>query len=153
MKKISIGALLLLLTVAAPVRAGNLAPALEPLAQERVDELFQLIRRHEKIATGLLHQALIGPQLTLRAYAATELGRQGDASSVPFLIDALGDDSAHIGALYAQPGMATTRYRANESLKTLTGEDFDFVWNDSAEERRAAIARWQDWYASRMAEE
>ena len=149
MKKVCWLMLLLITIWTGTGRAVSLAPALEPLPHEKVEELFQQIRRGDAIEPRLLHQALIGPQLTLRAYAATALATQGDASSIPFLIDALGDDSVHVGATYAEPGMVTTRYRAHESLKTLTGEDFGFVWNDPPEQRRAAIARWRNWYAAR----
>ena len=95
-----------------------------------------------------MHQALNGPQTTLRAYAARALGKQGNETSIPYLIDALSDDSFHVGANYIDPGMATTRYWANESLKKLTEEDFGFIWNEPREKRIQAIVRWQNWYFS-----
>ena len=124
----------------------RLAPPVNPLPQEEIDGLFKKIGRGEKIDLPKLYQALNGPQTTLRAYAARELGKYGDMTSVPYLIDALSDESFHVGALYLKAGMETTRYWANESLKSLTGEDFGFVWNDPVEKRNAAIARWREWY-------
>jgi hypothetical protein len=71
----------------------------------------------------------------------------GDDSSIPFLIDALSDMSMHDGALYSKPGMETTRFWANESLKQLTNNDFGFVWNAPEKKRQKAINRWQQWYS------
>lgn len=123
-----------------------IAPFVEPLPDEQIDALFKKIESKEKIPVKTLHQALKSSQLTLRAYAARELGNQGDETSIPYLIDALSDDSAHVGAKYIHPGMTTTRYWANESLKKLTGEDFGFIWNDPKQKRIHAIFRWQEWY-------
>jgi HEAT repeat protein len=123
-----------------------LAPAVDPLPHEQVAVLFDRINKGEKIDLPTLYQALNGPQTTLRAYAARELGKYGDGSSVPYLIDSLSDDSFHVGARYASRGMETTRYWANESLKALTREDFGFVWDDPIEQRNQAIGRWCEWY-------
>ncbi|MFH1693898.1 MAG: HEAT repeat domain-containing protein [Bacillota bacterium] len=137
---------LLLMLTPALAELSKLAPSIEPLPYEMVDVLFDKIERKEKNDLQLLHQALQGPQYTLRALAATELGNQGNETSIPFLIDALSDDSMHVGATYIEPGMATTRYRANESLKKLTGEDFGFIWNDPKDKRKEAIEGWHKWY-------
>jgi hypothetical protein len=118
-----------------------------PLPQERIQEMFDRIGRNEKIELALVYQALIGPQTALRADAARYLGIQGDETSILHLIDALADDSMHVGASYPKAGMATTRYWANESLMKVTGEDFGFVWNDPIGEREKAIGRWRVWYS------
>lgn len=123
-----------------------IAPSIDPLPDEMIHILFKKFDNKEKIPVKTLHQALKSSQLTLRAYAARELGNQGDETSIPYLIDALSDESSHVGANYIEPGMATTRYWANESLKKMTGENFDFVWNDPNEKRTQAIFRWQQWY-------
>ena len=130
--------------------AEQLAPKVEPLGQERVGELFERINRRETIEIELLCQALTGPQTTLRAYVATLLGESGDARAIPFLIDALADESMHVGANYVDPGDATTRHRASKSLKTLTGQDFGFVWSDPKAQRDAAIQRWIAWYRTHV---
>lgn len=137
---------LLLLTVPAAAQYPRLAPSVEPLSHDMVPELFEKIQNKETIPAVLLYRALVGPQTTLRAYAATELGEQGSRTSVAYLIDALADESVHVGANYREPGMAATRYRANESLKKITGEDFGFVWNGPPQDRQGAIARWRAWY-------
>lgn len=126
-----------------------LAAKVDPLPDAHVGILFEKIGKGERIPLPILYQALIGPQLTLRAYAARELGKYGDGTSVPYLIDALSDESMHVGAGYIKPGMNTTRYWANESLKTLTGEDFGFVWDDFIPKRNEAISQWRDWYQKR----
>lgn len=126
--------------------AEQLAPTIEPLEQERVPALFERIDRNEKIDVDLLCQALIGPQTTLRAYAATLLGDSGDRRAIPFLIDALSDESVHVGATYLDPGDATTRHRAHKALKKLTGQDFDFVWSDPEDQRSEAIRKWIAWF-------
>ena len=126
--------------------AEQLAPKIEPLTHELVGVLFQRIERHEKIEFDLLCQSLIGPQTALRADAATMLGESGDKRAVPFLIDALSDESMHVGANYIDAGDATTRHRANKALIKLTGQDFGFGWSDPKEKRQAAIQKWIEWY-------
>jgi hypothetical protein len=126
--------------------AGQLAPKTEPLDDALVAKLFERIHRQERVEFDLLCQALVGHQTTLRALAATLLGESGDTRAIPFLIDALSDQSMHAGALYADAGDATTRHRANKSLKKLTKQDFGFVWNDPKENRQTAIRKWVNWY-------
>ncbi|MCA9395222.1 MAG: HEAT repeat domain-containing protein [Candidatus Omnitrophica bacterium] len=145
-KSVVIISALLFLATPAAAQYPRLAPSVKPLPQKLVPELFEKIETKEEIPLLLLYQALVGPQTTLRAYAATALGEHGNRTSIAYLIDALADDSVHVGANYREAGMATTRYRANESLKKLTGKDFGFVWNDPAEQRQEAIARWREWY-------
>lgn len=123
-----------------------LAPPVDPLPEADVGALFEQIQKGERIDLPKLYQALKGPQTTLRAYAAGDLGKYGDETSIPHLIDALSDESMHVGASYPKPGMNTTRYWANESLKILAKEDFGFVWDDPMEKRNEAISRWREWY-------
>jgi hypothetical protein len=118
----------------------------QPLAEEKVDWLFGKIARGERVEPDVLHAALIGPQTTLRAYAAQNLAQWGDESSIPHLIHALTDESSHVGASYPDAGMATTRYWAAKSLQKMTGRDFGFVWNDPIDKRNAAVLRWSTWY-------
>lgn len=122
-----------------------------PLPEAEVAGLLKKLEASEKIELPKLYQALAGPQTTLRAQAAARLGKDGNWSSAPYLIAALADESAHVGARHPKPGMETTRYWANESLKQLTGQDFGFAWNDPAEKRSQAIARWQEWLRKRTA--
>jgi hypothetical protein len=128
----------------------QLAPKVDPLPESEVGVLFEKLQKHETIDLEKLYQALIGPQMTLRAYAARELGKYGDESSIPYLIDALSDESMHVGAKYIDAGMSTTRYWANDSLKAITGQDFKFVWKDPLEQREKAIDAWREWFQKKM---
>ena len=119
------------------------------------DRYEKKVQQHLETMTyeyGLLdgvHRALTGNQLTYRAYAATYMGKHGTYESAPLLIDALSDESAHVGANYVDAGMATTRHRAALALKELTGEDFGFVWDDPIEKREEAIEKAGKWLAER----
>lgn len=124
----------------------NIAPSVEPLPDELINGMFEQLSHNEKINLSTIYRALVTSQTTLRAQAARYLGDHGDKTSVPYLIDALKDDSIHLGATYSTDGMNTTRYWANDSLKKLTGKDFGFTWNDAKEKRRGARARWIKWY-------
>ena len=146
MKKIILIIALTFICSSALAYLDPIASFVESLPDEQIDILFKKMENKEKIPVKTLHQALKASQLTLRAYAARELGNQGNETSIPYLIDALSDDSSHVGAKYIKAGMETTRYWANESLKKLTGEDFGFIWDDPKEKRIRAIFRWQEWY-------
>lgn len=123
-----------------------LGTPLSPLPEEEYERIFNAFQTRERIPIKLLHQGLFAGQTTVRAYSASLLGDHGGQSSVPYLIDALSDSSMHVGARYVKPGMHTTRYWANESLKKLTKKDFGFVWDDPEEKRKDAIQRWRAWY-------
>ena len=123
-----------------------IAEYVEPLPDEDIDALFRQLNNREQIPLASLHQALKSSQLTLRAYSARALGAYDNETSIPYLIDTLCDDSFHVGASYSDPGMATTRYWANDSLENLTGKDFGFSWNDAKSERVKAVFRWRAWF-------
>ncbi len=129
----------------------KLAPYTRPLDSAEIDALFEPFGKlkYNYTLRHKAHRAMVSGQTTLRAYAATYLGKYGTAESVPYLIDALSDDSAHVGATYADPGMATTRHRARLALNELVGEDFGFAWNAPPAERQAAITKWKDWLNER----
>ncbi|PCJ99488.1 MAG: hypothetical protein COA45_05480 [Zetaproteobacteria bacterium] len=129
----------------------RLAPYISWLEQEKIDALFRPLETltYNYNLKDDAHRAMIGDHLTLRAYAATYLGKYGVVESVPFLIDALSDQSVHVGANYKNTGMATTRYRANLALKELVGEDFGFVWNASLDQQNIAINQWKEWLNER----
>ena len=133
------------------VYVSRLAPYMSGLETKKIDALFKPLKTLT-YSYGLendVHRAMTGGHLTLRAYAATYLGKYGTVESVPFLIDALSDESAHVGASYKDSGMATTRHRAHLALKNLVGEDFGFVWNAPIEERETAINEWREWLNER----
>lgn len=122
------------------------APALAPLSGDEASALFERFDRREKVEKDTLHRALVSCQSTLRVYAAKALGENGDITSLPYLIDALSDETLMIGALVAEPGMATVRYWADVSLKKLTGKDFGYKWDDLFAKRHEAVKKWASWY-------
>ncbi len=128
----------------------RIAPRLAPLPDDKVAGLLKTVRNDTFLTdSSVVHQALLSGHLTLRAYAATYLGKHGTAQSVPYLIDALSDESAHVGGNYSDGGMATTRHRAKQALAQLTGEDFRFQWASPLEDRNLAVAKWKDWLNER----
>lgn len=137
-----------ILILFALVSVGCAAPQTKPLSEEEISRVLESVSQGKQVDRDTLYRALISDQTYLRACAARLLGEVGDATSVPHLIDALSDQSVHVGADYPDAGMATTRYWANESLKKLTKQDFGFVWNAPGVERQAAIKRWQVWFQS-----
>lgn len=133
----------------------RLAPKVEPLPDSEIDAIFKATDKGEQIPTDKLHRALISGQTYLRARAAELLGRRGDTNSVPFLIDALSDQTSYVGGGYAcfgKPGQNTTRYWANESLKSISKQDFGFRWDATEAERHAAIEKWKQWYRKQKKE-
>jgi HEAT repeat protein len=127
---------------------GCAAQQTKPLSQEEIGRVLESVSQGKKVDRDTLHRALISDQTYLRASAARLLGEVGDTTSVPHLIDALSDQSVHVGANYPDASMATTRYWANESLKKLTKQDFGFAWGAPDVERQAAIKRWREWNQS-----
>lgn len=125
------------------------ASAAPTLSDEELYGVFRTGRALTDLTS--VHAALSTSALTLRAYAATYLGKHGRAESVPFLIAALSDPSGHVGANYKDPGMAHTRHRAKLALTELTGEAFGFQWAAPQETRQVAIGKWKEWLEERDA--
>jgi len=126
--------------------AAPLAKALPPLPEQEYGRIFNAHQSKEKVPIKLLHQGLFADQTYIRARSAALLGDKGNVTSVPYLIDALSDQSMHVGVLYLEAGMETTRYWANASLKKLTKKDFGFVWDDPEDRRNQSIQQWINWY-------
>ena len=94
----------------------------------------------------MIRRGLVGSQMTFRAYSAQWLIEHGTIEDVPFLIDALSDESGHVGANYPLAGMATTRYWANIALIVICKTSYDFQWDASKEKRKYSISLWvQHW--------
>ena len=84
--------------------------------------------------------------MTYRAYSAQWFIEHGTIEDVPFLIDALSDDSMHVGANYPLAGMATTRYWANIALIVICKTSYDYQWDAPKEKRDYSISLWtQHW--------
>ena len=118
------------------------------MSDEQVIKLLEEGQYHYG-ALDQVHNILEGDQLYYRALAADYLGEYGTYTSVPLLISALSDESAHVGANYSDPGMATTRYRAYKALQQLTGEELGYKWDSDLSERRKAIKEWENWLIER----
>lgn len=129
----------------------KMAPYTHPLQSEEEGALFEPLQKmiYDYNRQDVVHRATIGGSLTLRAYAVSYLGKYGTAESVPYLIDALSDQSVHVGANYKYAGFATTRHRAHLALKELTGSDFGFKWDAPIEDRKLSINKWKEWLNER----
>lgn len=132
------------------------SPSPDPLAEdpplltsEERSKLAERLRTNEPLTEPELHQIARGGQLTYRAWACSRAGELGDEDAVPWLIDHLHDDSAHVGIKYAEPGGNTTRWHAHGALKKLTDQDFGYAWDAPEEDRTAAAAKWAEWWRAR----
>lgn len=74
---------------------------------------------------------------TIRVQAIVRAGRQEDARSYVYLIDALDDP---------QPAV---RFYASIALEKMTGQTMDYRYYDPWPRRREAVERWRRWLASR----
>lgn len=126
----------------------RIAPSLEPLSNEEVGQWVGKVVISEAIDKSIVRRGLISGQTALRADCARYLAYHGDISDLPYLIDALSDNSAHEGALYLYAGMMTTRYWANVALVCITKQDLGYRWDDPTESRQEAITRWENHWSS-----
>lgn len=152
MKIPGLPALAAVLLLALSARAENLAPPQPPLTSAEETLLLDTLAPGAPLVPlidiSLARRALVGGSTTLRAYAAAYFAKCGTWDDLPYLIDALSDDSGHVGASYIYPGMACTRYWANVSLIAICHLDMGYHWDDSPDRRDEAIARWkQQWTA------
>ncbi len=73
------------------------------------------------------------PDPSVRIKAVIYAGNSGDKRAVPLLVDRLEDDDEVV------------RLAAIESLKQLTGRDFDYRNYDPPYKRLVAVERWRKW--------
>ena len=121
MKKITLAILIFSITTCT-YGAERIAPIILPLPDEELKPFFE--SKIENNSITLLHRALICNQTFARAIAAERLGLKAKAESIPYLIDALSDNTMYVGggkACFGKPGENTTRYWANVALKKITG--------------------------------
>jgi tetratricopeptide (TPR) repeat protein len=100
---------------------------------ERISPLFEESRK--ELILQNIKRLLHSQNPNIRRSAARFLGEWGDISAIPALIKALGDKNREV------------RFFSSESLKVLTGQDFGFNPNDTEENRKKSIKRWQEWWA------
>jgi HEAT repeat protein len=72
-----------------------------------------------------------------RAWAVSELGRREEPTAVPGLVARLRDSDGGI------------RMMSAATLREMTGQAFGFRAYAAAEEREAAVRRWETWLAAR----
>ena len=125
-----------------------LAPGLYPLSGEELNTCWDKLTAGEHVNKTDIRRGLVSSQTTFRADCARYLARHGTVEDLPYLIDALSDESLHVGALYPHGGMATTRYWANVALICITRQDLGYRWDDSPQKRQQAINRWRSHWSS-----
>ena len=84
--------------------------------------------------------------MTYRAYSAKWFIEHGTTEDVPFLIDALSDESMHEGANYPLAGMATTRFWVNVALIAICKTSYDYQWDATKEKREYSISLWKQYW-------
>lgn len=126
----------------------RIAPILEPLSHEEMGQWVGKVDHTEAVDKSIIRRGLISGQTALRADCARYLAWHGDLSDLPYLIDALSDESVHVGARHLYVGMMTTRYWANVALISITKQDLGFRWDDQIERRKEAITRWKNHWSS-----
>ena len=90
-----------------------------------------------------IRRGLIGSQISYRAESAQWFIAHGTTEDVPYLIDALSDESTHLGASYPLAGMAATRYWANVALIVICKTSYDFQWDAPKKKREHSISQWK----------
>lgn len=145
MNPMKIACLLALFTLSVSA-AEKIAPKLEVAPTEEVRKVLATFENGEKGDLAMIRRGLISDQTYDRARCAQCLIKHGGVEDVPFLIDALSDDSSHDGANYPLAGMATTRYWANVALIVICKTSYDYQWDAPVEKREYAISLWkQHW--------
>lgn len=138
-------ALLALLLCSVSSAAERIAPKVELIGPEH---LLPALHAKEDLRTHAptIRRGLVGSQLTYRAHSAQWFIEHGTIEDVPYLIDSLSDESAHVGTNYPLAGMATTRYWANVALIAICKTSYDYRWDEPIEKREYAISLWrQHW--------
>lgn len=128
-------------------------PQVVPLSAEETSRLLPRVSDEEAAPIETLSRALVSENPTLRAWGARMLGYVRSTADVElevtrWLIVALRDESAGEPVRHGER-MTAIRWWANESLKNVTGQDFNFRWDAPQTERDAAISRWEEWAAQR----
>jgi len=130
------------------VFAEDLAPKLNPLSHKEIGIWVGKVAPEKKIEKSIIRRGLISSQMVLRADCARFLATHGDPSDIPYLIDALSDESMHVGVSYAHAGMCTTRYWANVALICICKMDVGYRWDDPIEKRKTQIESWRNHWSN-----
>lgn len=76
---------------------------------------------------------------SVRMDACVQAARSRDSSAVPLLVDRLNDPSSDV------------RFCAIRTLKSITGQTFDYPFYQDDRQRAASVARWREWLRSQAA--
>jgi hypothetical protein len=144
----SFSLLLACVSVYAVANAEQLAPQRTKLSQDEIGKWVAKVNPGVPVDKSIIRRGLNSDHWTLRADCARYLASHGELSDVPYLIDALADESQHAGADYPYAGMATTRYWANVALVCITKLDLGYRWDDPVAKRDQAIERWGNYWQS-----
>lgn len=138
-------ALFLLFALSASA-ADKVAPTLEKASSDEIRKALTAIESGESDDLSMIRRGLISDQTYDRARCAQSFIKHGSIDDVPFLIDALSDESMHVGANYPLAGMATTRYWANVALIVICKTSYDYQWDSPLKDRKYSISLWkQHW--------
>lgn len=125
--------------------ADRISPYVESIGPEGLIPALEASEDY-RTSAPTVRRGLVGNQMTYRARSAQWFIEHGTLEDVPFLIDALSDQSHHEGANYPLAGMATTRYWANVALIVICKTSYDYQWDAPAEKREYSISQWiQHW--------
>lgn len=138
-------AFIALLLCSISLAAERISPKVESIDPEELNPALHAKEDYRSHAQ-VIRRGLVGSQMTYRARSAQWFIEHGTIEDVPYLIDALSDDSMHVGANYPLAGMATTRYWANVALIVICKTSYDYQWDASNEKRDYSISLWtQHW--------
>lgn len=142
--------MVLLTWLSVPVlgETGKLAPPLAELPPQEISRWVGQVTPERRIEKSIVRRGLISGHTSLRADCAEYLAWHGTLADIPYLIDALSDDSIHVGGRGLYAGMQTTRYWANVALIAISKVDHGFRWDAPEGERQQAIERWKHHWES-----
>jgi len=111
----------------------------------RSSAALALAKLGDSSAVPALEQNLTDPNEWVRNSAALALHELGSVSGISVLIDNLSSETADKGG--------KVRAQAVEYLRRLSGQNFGFDPDASAQKRQPAVVRWKDWARKRQVSE
>lgn len=105
-----------------------------PVADLRISALQAILALQVSDTAGLLNRFLSDPDPRARLFAAHSMANLGERQCVTSLLELMAAQDFDI------------RHESHRVLKAFTHEDFEYHPFGLAEERHAALARWQQWW-------
>jgi hypothetical protein len=146
MKYLSV--VVLLLTNMVLAQEIMITPTLVPLTQEELGTWVGEVNVDTMVPKPIVRRGLISDQTALRAACARYLAHHGDMTDLPYLINALSDESSYDGGDTDYAGKSTTRYWANVALICITKNDYGYRWDMPATDRKKSIDTWANYWES-----